>query len=59
MSSTDSPNKGGSLEMPEGGKYEDYLAALEEHRRNCERDGNYGEAEMAKARIEELKLQEG
>lgn len=44
--------------MPEGGKMEDYLAVLEEHRRNCEREGNFVEAEMAKNRIEELKFQE-
>lgn len=52
--STDSPSKGG-LEMPENGKMEDYFAVLEEHRRNCEREGNFVEAEMAKNRIEELK----
>jgi hypothetical protein len=57
MSSTDSPHKNG-LEMPENGKYEDYLAVLEEHRKNCEREGNFVEAEMAKSRIEELKMQE-
>ena len=56
---SDSPNKNGSLEMPENGKVEDYLAVLEEHRRNCEREGNYVEAEMAKSRIDELKLQDG
>lgn len=55
--STDSPVKGG-LDMPENGKMEDYLAVLEEHRRNCEREGNFVEAEMAKNRIEELKFQE-
>ena len=49
----------GSLEMPENGKVEDYLAVLEDHRRNCEHEGNFVEAEMAKNRIEELKLQEG
>lgn len=59
MSQTDSPGKQGSLEMPENGKIEDYLAVLEEHRKNCEREGNFVEAEMAKNRIEELKLQEG
>ena len=46
------------MDMPEGGKYEDYLAVLEEHRRNCEREGNFVEADMAKSRIEELKVQE-
>lgn len=57
MSSTDSPKMGNNEEN--GGKVEDYLAVLEEHRRNCEREGNFIEAEMAKNRIEELKLQEG
>lgn len=46
------------MELPENGKFEDYLAVLEEHRRNCEREGNFVEAEMAKNRIEELKVQE-
>ena len=32
---------------------------LQEHRKKCELEGNYVEAEMAKNRIEELKLQEG
>ena len=44
--------------MPENGKIADYLAVLEEHRRNCEREGNFVEADMAKNRIEELKIQE-
>lgn len=53
---SESPNR----EMPEdGGKVEDYLTALQEHRKTCEREGNYVEAEMAKNRIEELKLTEG
>ena len=59
--SQDSPqkhNNNGSLELPENGKMEDYLQVLEEHRRNCEREGNFMEAEMAKNRIEELKMQE-
>jgi hypothetical protein len=39
MSSNGSPMKG------EGeGKFEDYLAVLEEHRKNCEREGNFAEA---------------
>lgn len=58
MSSSGSPGKSG-LELPEGGKLEDYLAVLEEHIKNCEREGNFLEASMAKQRIEELKLQEG
>jgi len=56
--STDSPVKGGSIDMPENGKLEDYLAVLEEHIRNCEKEGKFAEAEMAKNRIEELKFQE-
>ena len=44
--------------MPEGGKFEDYLQVLIEHQRNCEREGNFVEAEIAKNRIEELKVQE-
>ena len=44
--------------MPENGKLEDYLAVLEEHIRNCEKEGNFAEAEAAKNRIEELKFQE-
>lgn len=31
---------------------------LEEHRKNCENEGKYVEAEMAKNRIAELKIQE-
>lgn len=51
--SQDSPMKGGvqmnmAIDLPEGGKFEDYLAVLEEHQRNCERDGNFVEADMAK-----------
>lgn len=38
------------------GQYEEYLAMLEDHRRNCERDGNFIEAQNAKQRIEELKV---
>lgn len=61
--SQDSPMKAGmqvnmQMDLPEGGKFEDYLAVLEEHLRNCERDGNFLEADMAKNRIEELKVQE-
>lgn len=54
MSHIDSPSKG--MDMPENGKLEDYLVVLEEHRRTCEREGNFVEAEMAKNRIEELKV---
>ena len=37
---------------------EDYIEILDEHRKNCEREGKYVEAEMAKNRIEELKAQD-
>ena len=33
-------------------------AVLEEHRKQCEQEGKYVEAEMAKNRIEELKQQD-
>ncbi|CDW71390.1 UNKNOWN [Stylonychia lemnae] len=36
----------------------DFIAVLEEHRKQCEQEGKYVEAEMAKNRIEELKHQE-
>ncbi len=50
-------SNGGSPSKQEGeGKFEDYLAVLEEHRRNSERDGNFVEAQNAKLRIEELKF---
>ena len=31
---------------------------MEEHRKNCERQGKYVEAEIAKNRLDELKLHE-
>jgi cobalamin biosynthesis Mg chelatase CobN len=37
---------------------QDFLEILEEHRKNCERQGKYVEAEIAKNRLEELKLHE-
>jgi len=36
----------------------DFLAILEEHKRNCERAGKYIEAEIAKKRLEELRQHE-
>ena len=36
----------------------DFLDILEEHRKNCERQGKYVEAEIAKNRLDELKLHE-
>lgn len=37
---------------------EDFLQILEEHRKNCEQQGKYVEAEVAKKRFEELKSHE-
>ena len=37
---------------------QDFIQILEEHRKNCERQGKYVEAEIAKNRLEELKLHE-
>ena len=36
----------------------DFLSILEEHRKNCERQGKYVEAEIAQNRLEELKMHE-
>ena len=36
----------------------DFLTILEEHRKNCEQQGKYVEAEVAKKRFEELKSHE-
>ncbi len=36
----------------------DFIQILEEHRKNCERQGKYVEAEIAKNRLEELRLHE-
>lgn len=37
---------------------QDFLQILEEHRKNCEQQGKYVEAEIAKNRLEELKVHE-
>lgn len=37
---------------------QDFIEILEEHRKACERQGKYIEAEIAKNRLEELKLHE-
>ncbi len=37
---------------------QDFLEILEEHRRNCERQGKYTEAEVARTRLEELRMHE-
>lgn len=59
MSNPDSPLKNLPPSPSEGGKLEDYLAVLEDHRRTCEREGNFLEAEQAKKRVDELRLQDG
>ena len=62
-----SHHRGGSLERimstyedesAEDSAVQDFLQILEEHRKNCERQGKYVEAEIAKNRLEELKLDE-
>ena len=45
-------------EQNEDTAVQDFLEILEEHRKNCERQGKYVEAEIAKNRLEELKLHE-
>ena len=37
---------------------QDFLQILEEHRKNCEKQGKYVEAEIAKNRLEELRIHE-
>jgi hypothetical protein len=37
---------------------QDFLTVLEEHRKNCESEGKYVEAEIARNRLEELRLHE-
>uniref|UniRef100_A0A7S2CQS6 Uncharacterized protein n=1 Tax=Octactis speculum TaxID=3111310 RepID=A0A7S2CQS6_9STRA len=46
------------METAEDNAVSDFLSILEEHRKNCERQGKYVEAEIAKNRLEELKLHE-
>lgn len=46
------------MESTEESAVQDFLEILEEHRKNCERQGKYVEAEIAKNRLEELKLHE-
>ena len=46
------------METAEDSAVADFLQILEEHRRNCERQGKYVEAEIAKNRLEELKVRE-
>ncbi len=46
------------MDSVEDAAVQDFLEILEEHRKNCERQGKYVEAEIAKNRLEELKLHE-
>jgi len=43
---------------PNDENIEDFLKILDEHRQSCEQEGKYVEAEMAKNRINELKIQD-
>ena len=45
-------------EQPNEENIQDFIAVLDEHRKQCEAEGKYVEAEMAKNRIEELKIQD-
>ena len=45
------------MDSAEDSAVADFLQILEEHRRNCERQGKYVEAEIAKNRLEELKVE--
>ncbi|KAJ8613954.1 hypothetical protein CTAYLR_008784 [Chrysophaeum taylorii] len=47
-----------ALAEPEESAVQDFLQILEEHRKNCEKQGKYVEAEIAKNRLEELKMHE-
>lgn len=46
------------MDATEDTAVQDFLEILEEHRKNCERQGKYVEAEIAKNRLDELKLHE-
>ncbi|KAF4028913.1 hypothetical protein GN244_ATG19386 [Phytophthora infestans] len=48
----------GKMTDVEDSAVNDFLLILEEHRKNCERQGKYVEAEIAKNRLEELKVHE-
>jgi hypothetical protein len=47
-----------AMDPSEDTAVQDFLEILEEHRKNCERQGKYVEAEIAKNRLDELKLHE-
>lgn len=46
------------MDQNEDTAVQDFLEILEEHRKNCERQGKYVEAEIAKNRLDELRLHE-
>jgi len=46
------------MDTAEESAVQDFLEFLEEHRKNCEKQGKYVEAEIAKNRLEELRLHE-
>lgn len=46
------------MDQTEDTAVQDFLEILEEHRKNCERQGKYVEAEIAKNRLDELRLHE-
>lgn len=55
----DSPNRGAHNESNiNDDNIEEFLEILEEHQKNCEAEGKYVEAEMAKNRIVELKMRQ-
>lgn len=45
-------------EEPNADNIQDFIKVLDEHRKSCEQEGKYVEAEMAKNRIAELKQQD-
>lgn len=47
----------GSVE-PNADNIGDFILVLEDHRKTCESEGKYVEAEMAKNRVAELKFQD-
>jgi hypothetical protein len=58
MNKEDSAVKGNQDNENGEENYENLIEVLDEHRKTCEAEGKYVEAEMAKNRITELKAQE-
>ena len=46
------------FQEPNEDNIQDFIKVLEEHRLTCEIEGKYVEAEMAKNRVSELRLQD-